>query len=135
MLKINTKLSGDLSADLEKFEKKVKESVLFSGVAAMAKAQYDEVRLNAEKNKKSGTLYSAVYRVYSPEKSTDDQKTYRISWNKKKAPHGHLIEFGTSRAPAYPFVRPAFDNIKAAIDAGKASMKQRLADGVVEVPP
>jgi HK97 gp10 family phage protein len=108
--------------------------VLFSGVAAMAKVTYDEVRLNTEKNKKTGLLQSAIYRVYSPEKSTDDQKTYRVSWNKKKAPHGHLIEFGTSRAPAFPFVRPAFDHIQAAIDAGRARMAQRLADGVVEAP-
>jgi HK97 gp10 family phage protein len=135
MIKVDTKLSGDLAGDLQKFEKKVKESVLFSGVAAMAKVTYDEVRLNAEKNKKTGLLQSAIYRVYSPEKSTDDQKTYRVSWNKKKAPHGHLIEWGTSRAPAFPFVRPAFDHIQAAIDAGRARMAQRLADGVVEAPP
>jgi HK97 gp10 family phage protein len=107
---------------------------LFSGVAAMAKVTYDEVRANAAKNKKTGLLQSAIYRVYSPEKSTDDQKTYRVSWNKKKAPHGHLIEWGTSRAPAFPFVRPAFDHIQAAIDAGRARMAQRLADGVLEAP-
>lgn len=29
--------------------------------------------------------------------------------DRKVAPHAHLIEFGTSRAPAYPFFRPAVD--------------------------
>jgi HK97 gp10 family phage protein len=140
MIKVDTKLSGDLAGDLQKFEKKLKESVLFSGVAAMAKVTYDEVKANAAgandgPHIKTGTLYSAIYRVYSPEKSTDDQKTYRVSWNHKKAPHGHIIEFGSSRAPAFPFVRPAFDHIQAAIDAGRARMAQRLADGVVEAPP
>ena len=27
---------------------------------------------------------------------------------KKKAPHAHLLEFGTPHAPAQPFMRPAF---------------------------
>lgn len=132
---VQAKLNGDMELDLSRFEQKVKDVVLFSGVAAMAKAQYDEVKANAAKNKKTGLLGDSVYRVYSPEKSNDSQKTYRISWNKKKAPHGHLIEFGTSRAPAYPFVRPAFDHIREAIKAGQDRMKQRLADGVVEVAP
>lgn len=132
---IQSKLKGDMELDLSRFEQKVKDVVLFAGVAAMAKAQYDEVKTNAEKTKKTGLLSESIYRVYSPEKSDNSQKTYRISWNKKKAPHGHLIEFGTSRAPAYPFVRPAFDNIRAAIRIGQDRMKQRLADGVVEVAP
>lgn len=124
-----------MALDLSRFEQKVKDVVLFAGVAAMAKAQYDEVKGNSEKNKKTGLLSDSIYRAFSPEKSNDDQKTYRISWNKKKAPHGHLIEFGTSRAPAYPFVRPAFDHIREAITAGQDRMKQRLADGVMEVAP
>ena len=127
---INSKLSGDIVGDLARFEHKVKETVLFAGVAAMAKAQYDQVKAKAEAHKKTGLLSSAIYRVYSPEKSTDSVKTYRISWNKSKAPHGHLIEFGTSRAPAYPFVRPAFDHIQAAIKIGQERMKQQLASGV-----
>jgi HK97 gp10 family phage protein len=53
---------------------------------------------------------------------------YRVSWNKKKAPHGHLIEFGTSRTPAYPFIRPAFDHIGRAIKAGQERMSERLGE-------
>lgn len=30
--------------------------------------------------------------------------------DRKIAPHAHLIDRGTSRAPAYPFMRPAVDN-------------------------
>jgi HK97 gp10 family phage protein len=125
---IDVKLAGDLEGSLDRFEKAVQEKVLFSGVAAMAQVVYDEAKGNAERNKKSGLLHSAIYRVYSPEKSGDAVKTYRVSWNKKKAPHGHLIEFGTSRAPAYPFIRPAFDHIGRAIKAGQERMSERLGE-------
>jgi HK97 gp10 family phage protein len=56
-------------------------------------------------------------------------KTYRISWNKRTAPHGHLLEYGTSRAPAKPFIRPAYDRIGEAIAAGKDAMRRRLSEG------
>ena len=126
MLQIESKLTGDLEASLDAFSANVGEKVLFSGVAAMAKVMYDEVLLNVPV--KSGLLKSAIYRVYSPEKSTELSKLYRISWNKKKAPHGHLIESGSSRAPAHPFVRPAFDKIESAIEAGKTQMAKSLSE-------
>lgn len=126
MIAVETKLSGDLSGDLDKFTKDVRDKVLFSGVAAMAKVIYDAAKDNAQANKKTGLLQGSIYRVYSPEKSTDESKMYRISWNKRTAPHGHLIEFGTSRAPAYPFMRPAFDRVNEAIAAGKARMAESM---------
>lgn len=149
---VQAKLKGNMDLDLSRFEQKVKDVVLFSGVAAMAKSQYDSVRdacpvsdhahfFYGTSSKKtgqryyfaSGNLKAAIYRVYSPERSDANKKTYRISWNHQKAPYGFMVEFGTSRAPAHPFVRPAFDHIREAIAAGQNRMKQRLADGVVEV--
>lgn len=123
---IKTKLTGDLAGALDKFTKNVQEKVLFAGVAAMAKVMYDEAKLQVPVQ--SGTLKESIYRVYSPEKSTDATKLYRISWNKKTAPHGHLIEFGTSRAPAHPFIRPAFDRVQEAINVGKARMAEKIAE-------
>ena len=66
--------------------------------AAQAGAQvlYDEVRRNVSRIKrKTGNLAASIYQVYS----TDDSRpggpqTYHVSWNAKKAPHGHLVEFG-----------------------------------------
>jgi HK97 gp10 family phage protein len=110
----------------------VNQKVAIEGTAAMAKVVYDEARLNASRHVKSGKLLGAIYRVYSPERSGDTRKTYRISWNKKKAPHGHLIEFGTSRAPAYPFLRPAASRIPAAIEAGKAALTKALAEEIAK---
>jgi len=126
VIDIEAKLTSDLS-DLDKYEEKIKQQVLRAGAAGMALVIHDEARLQAEKHKKSGLLQSAIYRVYSPERSDDSSRMYRVSWNRKKAPHGHLIEFGTSSAPAYPFIRPAFGKIHEAIEKGREWMRQKLA--------
>jgi HK97 gp10 family phage protein len=56
-----------------------------------------------------GALKASIYQAFSEDNSTADRATYHISWNHRKAPHGHLVEFGSSRAPAHPFLRPAYD--------------------------
>lgn len=128
MIKTGMNFKGDLDADLDRFALDVQERVIIAGTAAAAKVLYDEARQQAEKHKKTGLLQSAIYRVYSKEKSDATHKTYRLSWNKAKAPHGHLIEFGTSRLPAYPFIRPAFDRIVEAIEKGKERMAERIKE-------
>jgi HK97 gp10 family phage protein len=134
MIDIEVKLSGDLSADLDRFAQSIQEKVLFAGVAAMANVIYEEVKLNVSGDRAgmpkvlTGNLRDSIYRVFSPERSSLYKKTYRISWNARKAPHGHLIEFGTSRAPAYPFVRPAFARVNDAIAAGQARMAEKFEE-------
>jgi len=123
MVEFNLTMKEDFTAGLNRLESKVREKVLLSGAATMAKAVYDEAKLNASRHIKTGTLHNAIYRVYAKDKSTDSKITYEISWNKTVAPHGHLIEFGTSRAPAYPFIRPAFDHIHQAIQTGQQRMQ------------
>lgn len=81
-----------------------------------------------------GALRDAIYLAYRDGASTEARQMYAVSWNAKKAPHGHLLEFGhwqiykiarvkggygggwftTSErlaapkwTPAYPFLRPA----------------------------
>lgn len=65
--------------------------------AAQAAAQtlYNAVERNVERiGQKSGRLRNAIYQVYSEDQSGPGRATYHISWNHRKAPHGHLIEFG-----------------------------------------
>lgn len=134
MANIDIKLGGDLSAALQAYGKAVGDSVLLPGVAAMARPLYDEVKLNASPprmGQKSGNLEKSIYRAYIPDRSTDTRKTYVVSWNRRTAPHGHLLEFGTSRALARPFLRPAFAHIPEAIKAGKERMAEKLAEGAV----
>lgn len=66
--------------------------------AAQAGAQvlYDEVKRNVSRIKrKTGNLAASIYQAYSKDASKPDGvQTYHISWNHRKAPHGHLVEFG-----------------------------------------
>lgn len=103
--------------------------------AAQAGSQvlYDEVKLNVGRiKKKTGNLDASIYQVFSKDNSDEKRATYHISWNARKAPHGHLVEYGhlmtrkayigsdgrwyTSKVKiepkmvgARPFLRPAWD--------------------------
>ena len=79
----------------------------------------------------SGSLKGAIYRVYSPRTVHRRKEDLQVTWNHTKAPYGFMVEYGTSRAPSHPFMRPAFDHIGEAINAGQARMAERLAEGVV----
>ena len=142
---INVKAAdlGVLSKKLDEMARNVQEQVLFSGVAAMAQVVYDEARANAPTSDAEhyfhgstgqrykfvpGTLKASIYRVYSESRSIPDRKTYQVSWNHTKCPYGYMVEFGTSRAPAHPFMRPAADKLPDAIRAGRERMKERYKE-------
>jgi HK97 gp10 family phage protein len=67
-----------------------------------------------------GNLQAAVYQAFAKERSTRKEQVYNVSWNRKKAPYGHMVEYGTSRAPAHPFILPAAAFEPMAIDAMEA---------------
>lgn len=65
--------------------------------SAQAGAQvfYDQVKANVRGiGRKTGNLDLSIYQVYSRDNSSKARAEYHISWNRKKAPHGHLVEFG-----------------------------------------
>ena len=78
---------------------------------------YDRVKLNVQSlGRVTGNLDRSIYQVFSPEKSQDGQRAeYHVSWNHKKAPHGHLLEWGWLQRYRYrpdgmgPMVRPGMD--------------------------
>lgn len=110
-------------------------------------------RLAGESNR-PGILRSAIYLAYREGPALSGNVTYAVSWNSKKAPHGHLVEFGhwqtnvvyigkdgdwqtnTKRKletpkwiPAHPFLRPALDSAgPRAIDAMISRGRERLAE-------
>jgi HK97 gp10 family phage protein len=127
MLKVQSKLQGDFDAALKKLETKVSDKVCLSGAAGMARVLYAEAERYAAAHHKTGLLESAIRRRFNEQRSSEKKKTYWVSWNPKVAPHGHFLEYGTSRAPAYPFIAPAFGHIHEAIEAGKESMAKRMA--------
>lgn len=67
-------------------------------------------------NRERGThLRDAWVSKLMPRRRTK-QETYAIAAiDRKKAPHAHLIEFGTVKAPAHPYFRPTWDKHKEEI--------------------
>jgi hypothetical protein len=113
---------------------------------AMAQVLYEEVKRNVTSRvkRKTGNLAASIYQAYSTRASSPGHATYHVSWNPRKAPHGHLVEFGhvqryeitfdpstmrftthrdrplaTPRlVAARPFVRPAMSAFPRAQEAG-----------------
>lgn len=145
MLRTSAKIRGNMEADLQAFAEQVQGQVALSGVASMARVIYDSARSHApvsehehyfygsQKGKRwgpfePGNLRDAIYRVFASDLSSDTKKIYRVAWNHKKAPYGFMVEYGTSHAPAHPFLTPAFSEIHDAIAAGKERMKERIKE-------
>lgn len=157
----NSKLdvSGWL-AGLEKLKSpQLRESLARSMGVAGGKVLRDEAKRWVPNGAESGSitpglLESAIYLAHS-DKSTPAQQIYKVSWNSKKAPHGHLVEFGhwqnyaVVKLPngdwftdvtkplaqpkwvqAKPFLRPAYDVAKS--DA-MAAMVQRGRERLPEL--
>ena len=130
---VEAKLEGDLTAGLDKLISAV-EPVIYSGAAAMARVIYDQVLANTAgtipgmPGVVTGNLHDSIYWAKDKKVSNKTLAVYAISWNRAKAPHGHLIEFGTSRAPAYPFVAPAAGKLPEAIKVGQARMQERFQE-------
>jgi HK97 gp10 family phage protein len=143
--KVNLAQLEALRPGLERFTRAVQEEVALEGVASMARVVYQDARSRApvserahffygRNSRKSGVRYlftpgnlqRAIYRAYSPEQSGNGIQLYRVSWNHQKAPYGHMVEFGTSRAPAHPFLHPALATLPEAMAAGKAAMAKKL---------
>ena len=60
-----------------------------------AEVIYNDVQANvAQIGRVTGNLQSAVYRAFDQQNSGATKARYNVSWNKRKAPHGHLVEFG-----------------------------------------
>lgn len=100
-----------------------------------------------------GKLANAIYLTYEDEEEKPDFFSYKISWNARKAPHGHLVEFGhwmthavykasngewytNKDAPldaprwvaARPFLRPTFDSY------GNVAIRAMITRGQKELP-
>ena len=65
-----------------------------------------------------GSLKKAIYIRHIDENSLNGQREeYKIGWrknpsNKGYVPYAHMVEYGTVRTPAQPFLRPAFDAMR-----------------------
>lgn len=128
-MKLTAELKGDLAGALDRMVATKAENVIYSGAAAMARVVYEEVKENTRGVRANtpgivtGNLHESIYWAKDDGLSSPLRAVYNISWNKSKAPHGHLLEFGTSRMPALPFVRPAASRLPEALKAGQVRMQ------------
>ena len=93
IISINVDL-GSLDSLLAEKRDKV-EAAARPAAQAGAQVIYDAVKANvAAIGSKSGNLSKSIYQAFSESNSSPGKATYHISWNARKAPHGHLVEFG-----------------------------------------
>ncbi len=65
------------------------------GAQAGAQVLYDEVKKNVDGlQRHTGNLARSIYQAYSEDNSRHGYAVYHVSWNARKAPHGHLVEYG-----------------------------------------
>lgn len=119
-----------LADQMDKIAEGIKDQVRPSAQAG-AQVLYDEVIRQVDRlGRKTGNLRRSIYQVYSKDNSNEKKTTYHVSWNARIAPHGHLLENGTSRSPAYPFIRPAYD---AANNAALQAAADKFSEGANQV--
>ena len=133
----------------------LRESLARSMAVAGGQVLRDEAKLLAPVE--SGKLRDAIYLAFKDGKSNESQIVYSVTWNSRKAPHGHLLEFGhwqpyvVKKLPngdwyttkeklpspkftaAKPFLRPAFDSAKgratqAMIERGRQRLPELLGE-------
>ena len=78
-----------------------------------------------------GSLRNAIYQVFSKDNSGKLKATYHISWNHQKVPYGFMVEYGTSRTPAHPFIRPAYAaRVDFALEVARAHLVKRVGEAI-----
>lgn len=119
------------TAALARLDGPFKEKLARSMAVAGGQVLRDEAKHHAPVD--TGLLRDSIYLAFKEDRSTGGQVVYSVSWNSKTAPHGHLIEFGTYKMPAKPFLRPAYDAAPRAQAAMLARGRERAAELLAEV--
>jgi len=84
--------TSSVQAGLNRLVGPARVSLARSMGVAGGKELRDEAKARAPRH--DGTLAEAIYLAFQDDKSNDKTVQYSVTWNKSKAPHGHLIEFG-----------------------------------------
>lgn len=135
MADINLTVTG--LAELSKKLKEMPVKLARNGLRAAVNAGAEVIRKDAASRVPVDTrrLKKAIYKKQIREKSNNVQQTFFVgARNGKKyrkadkdAYYWRFLEFGTSKLPARPFLRPAFDTKKSeAVDAMARKLKERI---------
>ena len=94
---------------LDNAEAATSESALRQAAIAGARVFYREIKVRAMVHYRTGVLENSIRTVFVPEDSvTGEIATYAVTIN-KDAWYARLLEFGTSKMAAKPFVRPGYE--------------------------
>jgi len=111
---------------LENAARATSEAALRKGALAGTFVFYQEIKVLAMPHYRTGTLENAIKTTYVPEESVAGEiATYSVFIN-QDAWYARLLEFGTSKMAAKPFIRPAYEAKRP--EAGKA-----VSDKIQEV--
>lgn len=117
----------ELQQNLQTFAQEVEAKALRPAAFAASDMLYKEMQINAPV--RTGLLRSAIYQFYNERKSIDGLHLYSIGVNMRKAPHWHLLEYGTIRMAAKPFIAPTYDaKITLAMEAALKRLGEKLED-------
>lgn len=105
----------------------IQKNVMSGAIRAGCKPLVKEAKLNAPEDK--GTLKKSIG-ITKRKTKNKHFNWYSVSprrGGKYDAFYAHMVENGTSKMPAQPFLRPAFENQdKESIEAAKEYMRKRI---------
>lgn len=118
-------------AELAENTKKALRPAAYAG----ARILYDEMLDRVFDHIETGALFDSIYHYHDENQSSENRHVYVIGPNKSKAPHWHFLEYGTSRQPAQPYVRPTWDSkgeyaMMAAMNRFAELLKQNATQSV-----
>lgn len=123
--------TGELKSILEKLPEDIEHKITKSAFRIGANLVKKEAKKRApyDNKRRAGTHLrdAIVVKSYWSEKRLF--KIGTMTKGKARAPHGHLLEFGTVKMPARPFLLPAFKESESKI---KTKIIESLAKGVLK---
>lgn len=146
-MKVRVEGLRELSDRLEKLDKKVAGQVVRKAAITGARLIRDEAknrvpvdtgvlkqnivikrfRTRGKGNVRYGIGLVSSKAVYSNTKTNRKKGRVGKSYYQDKAFYGHMVEFGTRKMKARPFLRPAFESQKEkAVDVVKNTLKQEI---------
>ena len=140
-----------LKAALQELPKRIGRNVLRGAIGAGAAVIRKEAQARApvytgsvaKGHPPPGTLRRSIYQTQVRELSSDTRQVFRVGVRKGKqfrkqgkkgnlsqdAFYAHMVEFGTVKMTARPFLRPAFEARKsAAVEAIRAYLARRIPE-------
>lgn len=146
-MSINTRTGVYIKqSELDKIERATNKLVKAVGkekqtiLLTQARKVRDRIKLKAPLGP-TGNLKKAAYAAGLPERVGKPAVAF-AGIRPRKAPHAHLVEFGTvqrahrsgkstGNVPARPFIRPAWDEMKGEVNRAVESQLKRTINGAV----